>query len=83
MPWTRFTYPNADMTLSCSGLMREAGGDVTYVPHPGLVHGFLGLGDISAAARLAGDGLFRRYGAIVRRPARAGAAQVPEPPAIS
>jgi acetyl esterase len=64
-------------------LMREAGGDVTYVPHPGLVHGFLGLGDVSAAARLAGDGLFRRYGAIVRRPARVGAAQVPEPPAIS
>jgi acetyl esterase len=54
-------------------LMCEAGSDVTYVPHPGLVHGFLGLGDVSAAARRAGDDLFRRYGAVVHRLAGAGA----------
>ena len=75
-------------------LMREPGGDVTYVPHPGLVHGFLGLGDVSAAARLAGDDLFRRYGAVVHRlagagaplragPERGGVIQVPEPPAMT
>jgi hypothetical protein len=48
-------------------LMREAGADVTYVPHPGLLHGFVGLADVSAAAARAGDDLFRQYGAVAHR----------------
>jgi acetyl esterase len=48
-------------------LMREAGADVTYVPHPGLVHGFVGLADVSPAARRAGEDLFRRYGTVAHR----------------
>jgi hypothetical protein len=36
------------------------------VPHPGLVHGFLGLAHISAAAERAGDELFGRFGRLLR-----------------
>jgi acetyl esterase len=50
-----------------AGLMRTSGADVTHLPHPGLVHGFLGLAHVSAAAAHAGEDLFRRFGAVVRR----------------
>ena len=33
---------------------------------PGLVHGFLGLAHISAAAERAGEGLFGRFGRLLR-----------------
>jgi hypothetical protein len=36
-------------------------------PHPGLVPGFVGLADVSAAAARAGDDPFRRYGAVAHR----------------
>ena len=46
--------------------MRGAGVNVLLVPHPGLVHGFLGLAHISAAAGRAGDELFERFGRLLR-----------------
>jgi hypothetical protein len=46
--------------------MRAAGVDAWLVPHPGLVHGFLGLAHISAAAERAGDELFGRFGRLLR-----------------
>jgi hypothetical protein len=36
-------------------------------PHPGPVHGFVGLADVSAAAARAGDDPFRQYGAVAHR----------------
>jgi len=49
----------------------EAGGaEVRYRPHPGLVHGFLGLGQVSPAAARATDELFRDYGELARGPAQ-------------
>jgi acetyl esterase len=46
--------------------LAAGGADVRHRPHPGLVHGFLGLGQFSpAAARATGD-LFRDYGELVR-----------------
>jgi acetyl esterase/lipase len=46
--------------------MRAAGVKVLFVPHPGLVHGFLGLAHISAAAERAGEELFGRFGRLLR-----------------
>jgi hypothetical protein len=46
--------------------MRGAGVNVLFVPHHGLVHGFLGLAHISAAAGRAGDGLLGRFGRLLR-----------------
>lgn len=43
------------------------GSVVEYLPHPGLVHGFLGLDVVSPAARRAGDGLMRRFGDLLPR----------------
>src|ERR1700761_274759 len=46
--------------------LAAGGADVRHGPHPGLVHGSLGLGQFSpAAARATGD-LFRDYGELVR-----------------
>ena len=42
------------------------GTSVEYVPHPGLVHGFLTLDTVSAAAERAGDTLMRDYGQMLR-----------------
>lgn len=47
--------------------IRQGGAEVTYLPHPGLVHGFLSLDQVSAAAGRAGEELFRRFGEIIRR----------------
>ena len=46
--------------------MRAAEVSVLLVPHPGLVHGFLGLAHVSAAAERAGDELFARFGRLLR-----------------
>ncbi|MCQ1957377.1 alpha/beta hydrolase [Arthrobacter sp. zg-Y826] len=48
-----------------AGRLRAAGADVEYVPHAGLVHGFLTLDAVSPAARLAGDELLGRYGRVL------------------
>jgi acetyl esterase len=45
------------------------GADVHYRPHPGQVHGFLGLGQLSPASARATEELFRDYGALVHQPA--------------
>ncbi|MDM7988992.1 alpha/beta hydrolase [Arthrobacter sp. zg-Y877] len=47
--------------------LAAAGGDVEYVPHAGLVHGFLTLDTVSPAARQAGDALLGQYGVSLRR----------------
>lgn len=41
------------------------GTSVEFVPHPGLVHGFLTLDTVSAAAERAGDTLMRDYGQML------------------
>jgi acetyl esterase len=47
-------------------LIAAGGAEVRYRPHPGLVHGFLGLGAESPAAAEATEQLFRDYGELVR-----------------
>jgi acetyl esterase len=59
--------PLRDEGSTLAGLMHAAGADVTYLPHPGLVHGFLGLAHVSPAAARAGEDLFRRFGAVAHR----------------
>jgi acetyl esterase len=51
--------------------LRDVGGDVQHVPYDGLVHGFLGLGHVSAAAAQAGHDLFSRFGVVIRNGAAA------------
>lgn len=45
--------------------LAASGTPVEYLPHPGLVHGFLTLDTESAAARLAGDALLKPFGALL------------------
>jgi acetyl esterase len=59
--------PLRDEGSMLATLMRTSGADVTYLPHPGLVHGFLGLAHVSAAATYAGEDLFRRFGTVTSR----------------
>ncbi|MGB9377970.1 MAG: alpha/beta hydrolase fold domain-containing protein [Mycobacteriales bacterium] len=47
--------------------LRGAGVAVEHIAHPGLVHGFLGLGHVSAAAQAASDALFGRFGSLLQR----------------
>lgn len=58
--------PLRDEGATLARLMRAAGVNVVLVPHPGLVHGFLGLAYISAAAGRAGNELFGRLGRLLR-----------------
>jgi acetyl esterase len=46
--------------------MKAGGADVRYRPHPGLVHGFLGLVQVSPAAARASEELFGAYGELIR-----------------
>jgi acetyl esterase len=48
--------------------LRDAGVEVDHRPHPGLVHGFLGLGHVSPAAARAGSALFTRFAQLLPRP---------------
>jgi acetyl esterase len=50
--------------------MKAGGADVRYRPHPGLVHGFLGLVQVSPAAARATGELFGAYGELIRGPAQ-------------
>jgi acetyl esterase/lipase len=45
--------------------LRAAGVQVEHVAGPGLVHGYLGLGHVSAAAEVAGAALFTRFGRLL------------------
>jgi acetyl esterase len=58
--------PLRDEGGTLARLMRAAGDNVLLVDHPGLVHGFLGLAHISAAAERAGDELFGMFGGLLR-----------------
>jgi acetyl esterase len=58
--------PLRDEGGTLARLMRAAGVNVSLVPHPGLVHGFLGLAHVSAAAERAGDELLGRFGRLLR-----------------
>ena len=76
--------PLHDEGEALARLIAAGGADVRYRPHPGLVHGFLGLGAASPAAAEATGRLFRDYGELVRGPGAASSGQRPaEPPAIS
>jgi acetyl esterase len=58
--------PLRDEGQALARLIGAGGGEVRYRPHPGLVHGFLGLGQASPAAGQAAEQLFRDYGELVR-----------------
>ena len=58
--------PLRDEGDALSRRMHEARVPVAHVRHPGLVHGFLGLADVSPAAGQASQELFRRFGQIIR-----------------
>jgi acetyl esterase len=58
--------PLRDEGRALAGRLREAGVDVAHFHYPGLVHGFLSLDDVSAAAAGAGLELFERYGHLLR-----------------
>jgi acetyl esterase len=58
--------PLRDEGDTLARLLRTAGADVRHMPHPGLVHGFLGLGHISPAAARAGQELFDLFGRWLR-----------------
>ena len=58
--------PLRDEGRALADRMGEGGADVRYWPHPGLVHGFLGLGQLSPAAAQATEELFRAYGELAR-----------------
>ena len=62
--------PLRDEGGTLARLIRAAGVNVLLVPHPGLVHGFLGLAHIAAAAERAGDELFGRFGRMLREDLR-------------
>jgi acetyl esterase len=47
--------------------LRDAGVQVHHVPLAGLVHGFIGLGQVSPAAALASHTVFEQFGALVRQ----------------
>jgi acetyl esterase len=59
--------PLRDEGRALAGRIGAGGADVRYWPHPGLVHGFLGLGPLSPAAAQASEELFRDYGALVHQ----------------
>jgi acetyl esterase len=58
--------PLRDEDGKLARLLAEAGTDVSCLPHPGLVHGFLGLAHCSPACARARDNLFARFGGLVR-----------------
>ncbi|HUZ22697.1 MAG TPA: alpha/beta hydrolase [Streptosporangiaceae bacterium] len=49
-----------------AGLLAAAGAGVRHLRFPGLVHGFLGLGELSPAAASAADSLFEQFGRLLR-----------------
>ncbi|HEX3750798.1 MAG TPA: alpha/beta hydrolase [Streptosporangiaceae bacterium] len=59
--------PLRDEGRVLAGRISEGGADARYWPHPGQVHGFLGLGELSPAAAQATEELFRAYGALVHQ----------------
>lgn len=63
--------PLRDEGARLARLLREAGTGVTYLPHPGLVHGFITLAHLSPAAARARDNLFELSGQFLRREAHA------------
>jgi acetyl esterase len=65
--------PLRDEGRALARLITAGGGEVRHRPHPGLVHGFLGLGQVSPAARQATEQLFRDYGDLVREQAGSAA----------
>jgi acetyl esterase len=58
--------PLRDEGSELARMLRDGGADVSYVPHPGLVHGFIGLAHVSPAAARARDNLFQRFRHLLR-----------------
>ena len=58
--------PLRDEGSRLAGMLRDGGAEVVYLPHPGLVHGFIGLAHLSPAAARARDNLFQRFGHLLR-----------------
>lgn len=63
--------PLRDEGEALAQLLAATGTPVEYVPHDGLVHGFLTLDIESTASRLAGDAVLKRYGALLAAENRA------------
>jgi acetyl esterase len=59
--------PLRDEGIALTERMRAAGVPVEHVHERGLVHGFLGLGYVSAAASSASENLYARFGRLLRR----------------
>ncbi len=57
--------PLRDEGDALAGQLRAAGVEVQHRRHPGLVHGFLGLGHRSPAAAAAGQVLFEQFAALL------------------
>lgn len=58
--------PLRDEGAKLAHMLRDGGAEVAHLPHPGLVHGFIGLAHISPAAARARDNLFQRFGHLLR-----------------
>ena len=59
--------PLRDEGILLAQQMGSVGVDVRHVSHPGLVHGFLGLGRVSTGADQADHEMFEQFGCIVHR----------------
>ena len=57
--------PLRDEGEALANRLSDLGVRVQHVPHPGLVHGFLGLGHVSPASAEAGHRLFARFGDLL------------------
>jgi acetyl esterase len=64
--------PLRDEGDALAARLRASGVDVAHRPHPGLVHGFLGLVHLSTAAAGASARLFRHLGDVLRGAATGG-----------
>jgi acetyl esterase len=58
--------PLRDEGAALARHLMQAGSRVTHVHYPRLVHGFLGLDQVSPAAAEAGRGMFARFGSLLR-----------------
>jgi GrpB-like predicted nucleotidyltransferase (UPF0157 family) len=59
--------PLRDEGIALVDRLRASGVSVEHLEHRGLVHGFLGLGHLSAAARVAGENLYKVLGRLMHQ----------------
>jgi acetyl esterase len=71
--------PLRDQGATLARRLREAGVPVRHTNYKGLVHGFVGLSDVSPTAELAGREMFGEFGRLIRARPRAGLRTRPAP----